>query len=404
VKIVRRQQVKGPRVHYVYEIHLTVEGPPWRVPGRYDDPFGVKDNTVGLDLGVSSLACVAVNNDGVTQALLVKASDEDKAKEVKTRKKARKCARSLERSRRNNNPDAFKRGKKGKKAGGARKPGTKLAYSNRYVKTRVKQATQARAGALERKRLIEITAAQIVRELGPNLLTEKVKPKQWTCLWGKQIGQFAPSKLMKAIETEAVRAGGSLTPFPTNTTALSQTCLCGKRVKKPLSQRTHTCGCVTINGEEHHRDLFSAFLATSVTKTQKPITADTSDAEITSTDLNPEEASWVWTLDTSLATTLWVGAGDAGICLRSAVSEVNVTRVSTIPDPIGSSGVERVALKPDCFTDAHKVVNTSEVGDTPVVPLVEGSVEGMRKVKNIKEPVYERRKTTDAKTSTKHRH
>ena len=54
-------------------------------------------------------------------------------------------------------------------------------------------------------------------------------------------------------------AGGTLVEVPTRTTALSQWCHgCGKRVKKPLSQRWHQCTCGVGPVQ---RDLYSAFLA-----------------------------------------------------------------------------------------------------------------------------------------------
>jgi hypothetical protein len=49
-------------------------------------------------------------------------------------------------------------------------------------------------------------------------------------------------------------------PTRRHTTALSQTCLCGNRKNKPLSQRVHRCGC----GITEARDLFSAYLGLHV--------------------------------------------------------------------------------------------------------------------------------------------
>jgi putative transposase len=54
--------------------------------------------------------------------------------------------------------------------------------------------------------------------------------------------------------------GGRLYEYNPRTTALSQTCLCGNREKKPLSQRVHRCGC----GITEDRDLFSAYLGLHV--------------------------------------------------------------------------------------------------------------------------------------------
>jgi len=53
--------------------------------------------------------------------------------------------------------------------------------------------------------------------------------------------------------------GGTLAEVPTRTTALSQWCHgCGRRVKKPLSQRWHQCACGVGPVQ---RDLYSAYLA-----------------------------------------------------------------------------------------------------------------------------------------------
>jgi len=60
---------------------------------------------------------------------------------------------------------------------------------------------------------------------------------------------------------KADSAGGNRRyEYNLNTTALSQTCLCGNRKKKTLSQRVHRCEC----GVLEHRDLFSAYLGLHV--------------------------------------------------------------------------------------------------------------------------------------------
>jgi putative transposase len=60
----------------------------------------------------------------------------------------------------------------------------------------------------------------------------------------------------------------------TRTTALSQTCICGHRERKPLSQRQHRCpGCGFIC----QRDVLSAFLARHVVRTVNPDTETVHD-------------------------------------------------------------------------------------------------------------------------------
>jgi putative transposase len=69
--------------------------------------------------------------------------------------------------------------------------------------------------------------------------------------------------LVETVRRKAVSAGGDrLYEYSAHTTALSQTCLCGDRKKKPLKQRAHRCEC----GIKEDRDLFSAYLGLHVHK------------------------------------------------------------------------------------------------------------------------------------------
>jgi hypothetical protein len=68
------------------------------------------------------------------------------------------------------------------------------------------------------------------------------------------------SRLLARLSRECSAAGGALTKASTWTTALSQHCLCGRRAKKPLAQRWHSCPC----GIEGDRDIVSAILAATV--------------------------------------------------------------------------------------------------------------------------------------------
>ena len=65
---------------------------------------------------------------------------------------------------------------------------------------------------------------------------------------------------MDGAKRKAESAGGSLSTISTRKTALSQTCQCGTRVKKPLSLRRHSCLC----GVRAQRDLYSAYLGLHV--------------------------------------------------------------------------------------------------------------------------------------------
>jgi hypothetical protein len=116
--------------------------------------------------------------------------------------------------------------------------------------------------------------------------------------------RFAPATLLAALEREAARARGTLTRINPRTTALSQHCVCGARIKKPLAQRWHTCACAYLGDQPVHRDLMSAFLHTTVITTTSP--AQSGDR-----------------FDPLLATALWGGRPGAGECLRAAGTNPN---------------------------------------------------------------------------------
>jgi hypothetical protein len=263
----------------------------------------------------------------------------------------RRRARALERSRRASNPHAYGPDRRGRPGRGSRKPGTRLVVSNGYRTLRAQQADAARRAAAERRRRIDHLAIDVVATFGPSLLVEKTSKRAWMRLWGASIGRFAPATVLAAFAREAVRAGGTLTPIDTPTTALSQHCVCGARTKKPLSQRLHACGCAYLGGQPVHRDVMSAFLHTAVTSTASP--AQAGDR-----------------FDPLLAATLWGGRPGAGECLRAAGTNLNRIHLldadSTWTNPdspvtrIGGRGTRRAGRR-----HAHAPANPCDDVTTP---------------------------------------
>jgi putative transposase len=96
---------------------------------------------------------------------------------------------------------------------------------------------------------------------GADMACEKLDYVAWQKNFPRSVRDRAPGLLVSTIRRKAESAGGDrLYEYSTRTTALSQTCLCGNRKKKPLSQRVHRCGC----GINEDRDLFSAYLGLHV--------------------------------------------------------------------------------------------------------------------------------------------
>jgi len=96
---------------------------------------------------------------------------------------------------------------------------------------------------------------------GTDIACERLDYVSWQKNFPRSVRDRAPGLLVEMVRRKAESAGGApLYEYNPRTTALSQTCLCGNRKKKPLSQRVHRCGC----GITEDRDLFSAYLGLHV--------------------------------------------------------------------------------------------------------------------------------------------
>ena len=216
---------------------LVSEGIPYQKPKNI-----IKDGTVGIDLGVSTVAIVG-DEETIWSEFVVELTS--KQKEV------RKLQRKMDRQRRAGNPNNYN-------ANGTVKKGKKYwNNSKHYKKTAAKKREIEREQAAHRKslhgRLVNRTL-----ELGKNVKTEKVSVKAWQKIFGKSIGFKSPSSFQSELKRKAENAGGTVLMFSTRKTALSQTCLCSAKRKKSLSERVHNC---TECGLKMQRDILSAYLS-----------------------------------------------------------------------------------------------------------------------------------------------
>lgn len=233
VRLVRR--ILNQKTYWFAQ--LVCEGMPYQKPKNI-----VADGTVGIDLGVSTVAIIG-DQETIWTPFVVELTS--KQKEV------RKLQRKMDRQRRANNPDNFNSNgtvKKGKK---------RWNNSSRYKKTASLKREIDRKQAAYRKSLHGKLVNQTLK-LGKNIKTEKVSVKAWQKKWGKSIKFKSPSSFQSELKRKAENAGGTVLMFSTRYTALSQTCLCGNKQKKSLSQRVHNCSeC----GLKMQRDILSAYLS-----------------------------------------------------------------------------------------------------------------------------------------------
>ncbi len=261
----------------------------------------------GVDGNVSNLAVVSLPatldpDDGGVRSDRITLAEQEQDVLTAGRKKARGRQRALDRSRRASNPQQYQRSRRQKAraerrqtaglppkavtvpAGPRRTTATgrpqqtyrRDTVSTSYRNLRARHSAAAASAAEASHHRAKKIAAALVAVHGPNLTVEDCDIRTWFRLWGRACSATTPGRLITALAAECTATGGRLLRASTFTTALSQHCLCGRRVTKSLRRRTHHCdpadgGCGLTGG----RDLVSAALAafTTLTDPDAPATA-----------------------------------------------------------------------------------------------------------------------------------
>jgi len=260
-----------------FRAQFVMDGNP---PQRHE----VGTGRVSIDLGPSFVAVVERANPGsdplasdtpITGAgirqLAEGASDYSR--------KIRRLQRKLDRQHRAGSPDCFR-------PDGTHKTGCEW-------RDRSKNARQTQSAIAEIHRRLaayrKTTHGTMVTgwlSVGPYLHLEKLNYVAWQKNFPRSVRDRAPGELIEIARRRAASAGGKAYEYSTWMTALSQTCLCGRKEKKPLSQRTHhcpDCGLVV------QRDLLSAYLGMFVRPEVDPTTG-----EIVGDTLDLDDARKAW--------------------------------------------------------------------------------------------------------------
>ncbi|MCC5666211.1 hypothetical protein LC653_20370 [Nostoc sp. CHAB 5784] len=234
VRLVRR--ILNQKTYWF--VQLVCEGDPYQKPKNI-----IGDGTVGIDLGVSTVAIVG-DSETIWTPFTVELTSKQKI--------VRKLQRKMDRQRRANNPNNFN-------SNGTVNPGKKRwNNSNRYKRTASLKREIERKQAAHRKslhgRLVNQTLA-----LGKNIKTEKVSVKAWQKNYSKSIGFKSPASFQSELKRKAENAGGTdKNVFDFTYCTFSRNSLCVNKQKKSLSQRVHNCSKCSLTMQ---RDILSAYLS-----------------------------------------------------------------------------------------------------------------------------------------------
>jgi putative transposase len=226
-----------------YCMQLVCDGHP---PRRH--PVG--DGRVSLDLGPSEIAVAVERSDGKWTGWIQPLADRINLDTARLHR----AQRHLDRQHRAGSPGCFR-------PDGTHKPDRcdwQPSRSAEHTKTQVAELHRRLA---EHRKTLHGGLANRLFAHGANIACEKLDYVAWQKNFPRSVRDRAPGTLVEMIRRKAESAGGErLYEYNPQTTALSQTCLCGNRKKKLLSQRVHRCEC----GITEHRDLFSAYLGLHV--------------------------------------------------------------------------------------------------------------------------------------------
>ncbi|WP_319458127.1 MULTISPECIES: transposase [unclassified Mycobacterium] len=226
-----------------YRMQLVCDGHPSR---RH--PSG--NGRVSFDLGPSQIAVAVQCVDGSWSGWVEPLADAIRLDTMRLRR----AQRHLDRQHRGGSAECF------------RPDGTHTTGRCGWKRSRTAQQTTIRVAELHRRlaehrKTLHGALGNRLLGHGTDITCESLDYVSWQKNFPRSVRDRAPGLLVEMMRRKAESAGGTtLYEYSPYTTALSQTCLCGTRKKKPLSQRVHRCGC----GITEDRDLLSAYLGLHV--------------------------------------------------------------------------------------------------------------------------------------------
>jgi hypothetical protein len=190
------RQASSPRAQGVdvlgqrYVVQLALSGVPYQKPKHH-----IGDETVGLDLGPSTIAIVPRAGEARLEVLCAELAPQTAA--------IRRLQRQMERQRRANNPDNYDAKGKIKQHGKGR---LRWKHSQRYLATRRRKATRERKLAAHRKSLHGHLVHEIVA-IGNTVITEQISYRAWQKQFGKSVGLRAPGMFIALLKRTGASYG-----------------------------------------------------------------------------------------------------------------------------------------------------------------------------------------------------
>jgi putative transposase len=226
-----------------YRMQLVCDGHP-----TTRHPIGA--GRVSFDLGPSQIAVAVAHTDGSWSGWVEPLADRIRLDTVRLRR----VARHLDRQHRAGSADCFNRD-------GSHTTGRCTWQRSAAARRTTMQVAELHRRLAGHRATLHGALANRLLGHGADIACERLEYVAWQKNFPRSVRDRAPGLLVEVMRRKAESAGGQcLYEYNTHTTALSQSCLCGNRKKKPLSQRVHRCDC----GVQEHRDLFSAYLGLHV--------------------------------------------------------------------------------------------------------------------------------------------
>lgn len=239
---IQREMIRGEIRYFAM---LVMEGAPYRSDHYLMAAAQKAASPVGLDIGPTLLA-IASDSGIETVPLCDPELIHQRAEQAAHLRRKQKA---LDRSRRSANPECFDH--KGRAKKGMRQTNT----SKRGRRKKIELAEAERKATARRDADRVTLTRHVVLNHGARGGIEETHYTAWqksNFKFGRRMGLTSPGALHESLRREMTLVGGELHDLDAYTYAFSQHCLCGRRAKKDLKTRVHSCPDCGLTCDRDH--------------------------------------------------------------------------------------------------------------------------------------------------------